>query len=139
MHASYVRRVIFGYSLVKRQRIGTRYEVARLKRTHFPIIAPSYSTGSLMRFTREPTSFPPEGYARHASSTPFRKPRSVPILLIVATCLLCARPDILLWIQVWRITWPLRQTREPNFGKRESPAIEKPTKQDSKSKKLLKS
>ena len=58
-----------------------------------------------MRFAVEPTSFPPKGYALHALRTRFRKNlEAVPILLIVAKCLLCPRPDILLWIQVWRIT-----------------------------------
>ena len=73
MHVSYVARAIFGHPLVKLQRIGTRYEVARLKRTHFPMFANSFSRNSFMRFAIEPTSFPPEGYALHASSTRFSK------------------------------------------------------------------
>ena len=37
-----------------------RNEVARLKKTHLPMFAPSFSSSSFMRFAIEPTSFPPK-------------------------------------------------------------------------------
>ena len=74
----------------------------------------------------------------HLEHPLFKNLEAVPILLIVVTCLLCARPDILLWIQVWRITWPLWQTRKANFGKHENAEIEKPTKQEVERSKIIK-
>ena len=73
VHVRHVARAIFGDFLVKLQSMGTRYEAARLKKTHFPMFAPSFSRSSFMRFAIEPTSFPRKRYALHALRSRFGK------------------------------------------------------------------
>ena len=112
------------------QRIGTRYEVARLKRTHFPMLAPSFSISSFMRFAREPTSFPPKEYALHASSSrssntwklsrSFLWSRRVPLRTSRHSFVDSGLANNL----------PLQRTRKHNFGQHESPGIEKPPKRE---------
>ena len=79
-----------------------------------------------MRFAIEQTSFMPKGIRPTRLEHPlFKNLEAASILLIVATCLLCAPPDIPWWIQVWRITC--------HFGEHESATLANTKVQESKS------